>query len=235
MKAGTLSGVLYLGGMAAFNVVLLYSLQADVFALIQRSYPAACSPVAAVNGTTVADCFASVVAVDVPYIAFVGFFISLIYSGIFGRYYDSIPLRGSTLKGEAVAVVVGLNLLAFGFSGFLFNFQSTVATLAFFAVWTAVFGYILGRLYKKYTRLVEFQSQDDSSLRVVVDGKDYTGKKRTLALTSTHKVTAQVTDDASFKGWEASGGLSVEDTRSFETLMEVTGEGVLKGLVGKKY
>lgn len=235
IKAGTLSGILYLGGMAVFNAVLLYTLKPDVLTVIRQSYSSTCAPVASVNATTVEDCFASVVAVDVPYLAFVGFFVALLYSAIFGRYYDSLPMSGPTLKGETIAAVVGVNLVIFGFAGFFFNSEAAIATGAFLIAWTIVFGYFLGRLYKKYTRVVEFQSQDPDSLKVIVDGRDYSGKSRTFALTSSHSVRAEVSNDASFKEWEPTGGIKIEDPRSFESLMEVNGDGVLTGRVGKKY
>ena len=235
IKAGTLSGVLYLGGIAAFNVFLLYALKPDVITLIQRSYSSICAPASSVNGTSVEDCFSSVVAVDVPYIAFVGFFVALLYAGIFGRYYDSLPGGGPTIKGETTAAIVVVNLVFFGFSGFFFDFAATAATGIFLVLWTPIFGYFLGRLYKKYTRVVEISSQDADSLRVVIDGRDYTGKSRTFALTSTHKVRAEIADDASFREWELSGGISIEDPRSFETLIEINGDGALRGKVTKKY
>jgi hypothetical protein len=221
--------------MAVFNAVLLYTFKPDVLAVIQHSYSSTCAPVASVNATTIDDCFASVVAVDVPYIAFVGFFVSLLYSGIFGRYYDSLPTRGPTLKGEIIAAVVGVNLVIFGFAGFFFSSEAALATGVFLIAWTVVFGYFLGRLYKKYTRIVEFQSQDPDSLKVIVDGRDNTGKSRTFAHTSSHNIRAEVSDDASFKEWEPSSGIKVEDPRSFESTMEIEGDGVLVGKVGKKY
>jgi hypothetical protein len=235
IKAGTLSGVFYVGGLAVFNVFLLYALKPDVLKVIQNSYGSICSPAAgAINGT-VEDCFSSVVSVDVPYIAFVGFIVALLYAGLLGRYFDSLPGRSQTIKGETVAALVGLNLVFFGFSGFYFNSQAAAATSGFLVVWTLVFGYLLGRLYKKYTRVVTFSSQDAELLRVLVDGSDLTGKTKTFAATSNHKLRAQVADDASFKEWVPSGGVTLEDSRSFETVMEVNGDGSLGGKVGKKY
>jgi hypothetical protein len=102
-------------------------------------------------------------------------------------------------------------------------------------LWTPLFGYLLGRLYKKYTREVEFSSQDPELLRVVVDGRESTGKVKTFATTSNHKLRAEVAEDASFKEWQATGGVSLEDTRSFETTMEVNDNGKLVGNVGTKY
>ena len=236
IKAGTLGGILYVGGMAAFNVGLLYADKPAVLNLISQSFSSICAQASgAATSTAVQQCFDSVVSVDVPYIAFVAFFISLIYAGLFGMFFDSLPAKAATWKGETFAGIIGVNLVFFGFSGFYFDTNSAAATSAFVIAWTILFGYVLGRLYRKYTRLVEISSQDEKLLRVMVDGRDYTGKAKTFATTSSHKVRADVADDASFKEWEASGGISLEDSRSFETVMEVNGEGALKGLVGPKY
>ncbi len=234
IKAGTLSGVLYVGGLAAFNVILLYALQPSVLTAINQYDPTACPLVPNVNGS-VQDCFDSVVAISVPFIAFIAFFIALLYAGLFGLYYDSFPGRGFALKGITMGAIIGANLVFFGYSGYVFDSQSAAATTVFLLVWTPVFGYLLGRLYKKYTRVVSFSSQDPELLRVMVDGRDQTGKTRTFATTSNHKLRAQVSDDASFKEWAPSGGVSLEDQRSFETVMEVSGDGALDGRVGRKY
>lgn len=235
IKAGTLGGILYVGGMAAFNVVLLYALQKDALISINQAYPNACPLVPNVNGSSAQDCFASVVAVDVPFRAFVAFFVALIYSGLFGMYHDSLPRLSTIAKGVAAGAIIGANLVFFGFSGYVFDSQSAVATSIFLVAWTAVFGYVLGRLYRKYTRLVKFESTDAMMLRVVVDGRDVTGRSRTYAATSSHKLRAVLTDDASFKEWDANGEVGLEDPRSFETVMEVNGDATLKGKVSPKY
>jgi hypothetical protein len=235
VKAGTLAGLLYLGGLAFFNVVLLYALKPEVLSAIGQQYSSICTPTATVNSTGIEDCFSSVVAVYVPFDASVGFFVALFYSALFGVYYESFPGRGRWLKGLTAAAIVGLNLVLLGLSGFYFSPESSYATVAFFLVWTLVFGYFVGRLYRKYTRIVQFESQDPESLRILVDRRDFTGKARTFAHTSSHKVRAEVADDASFKEWETTGGVGVEDNRSFETLMEVNGDGVLMARVSKKY
>jgi hypothetical protein len=236
VKAGTLGGILYVGGMAAFNAALLFALKPQVLAAISQTYSQVCTSGAPVNSTSsLEDCFSLLVAVDVPYVAFVGFFVALLYTGLFGLWYERFPGSGPLVKGEVIAGIVGFNLVFFGFYGFNFNVESGVATGAFLAAWTLVFGYVVGRLYKKYTRTVSFLSQDEGELRIFVDGRDLTGRSRTYATTSTHKVRGEAADDASFKEWEVAGGITVEDPRSFETLMEVNGDGSLKALVGKKY
>lgn len=234
IKAGTMGGILYVGGMAAFNVVLLYALQSDVLASISRSNPALC-PIPGNATASAQDCFVSLVTIDVPFVAFVAFFITLLYSGLFGIYHDYLPKVGTAAKATVVAAIVAVNLLFFGFAGYIFDSRSEVATVAFLVLWTGVFGYSLGRLYRRYTRRVGFESEDPSMLRVLVDGRDVTGKTWTFATTSSHRLRAELSDDASFKEWEGGGGVSLEDPRSFETVMEVNEDGTLKGRVSGKY
>jgi hypothetical protein len=234
IKAGTLSGIVYVGGLAVFNVVLLYALQPGALNAISQAYPQQCPMNPTVNGSA-ADCFSSLVAVDVPFLAFIAFFVALLYAGAFGIYFDSLPTRSNTIKGLIMAFIVGVSLLFFGFAGYVFDTDSALATAIMMLLWTPVYGYLFGKLYKRYTRVVAFESQDPTLLKVLVDGRDYTGKARTFAATSNHKLRAEVAEDASFKEWEPSGGITLEDARSFETVFEVNGDGALKGAVGRKY
>lgn len=236
VKAGTLAGLVYLGGLAVANVGVLYALKGQVYSIIMTHFSEYCTSAPSGNSTSsIPACFNSVLSVYVPFIAFIGFFIALLYSGIFGQLYEYIPGRSPVAKGELIAIVVGVNLVFLDLSGVFFNFTSAVMTTAAFLVLTFVFGLILGRLYKKYTRTVTFQSDDSELLRIRVDRRDLTGKSRTFAATSSHKVTADLTEDASFKEWATSGGITLEDPRSFETVMEVNGDGLLKAHVSKKY
>ena len=234
IKAGTLGGILYVGGIAVFNVFLLYALKASFLVAINQIAPVQCPLHQTVNGSA-EDCFDSQLAVYVPFSAFVGYFVALVWAGIFGLYYDMIPSRRFAIKGLVFATIIGFNLFLFNLSGYVFDATSDAATGIMMILWTPVFGYVLGRLYKRYTRTVEISSQDPNLLRVVIDGKDTTGKAKTFATTSNHRLRAEVAEDASFKEWEASGGISLEDSRSFETTMEVNDNGKLVGKVGPKY
>jgi FlaA1/EpsC-like NDP-sugar epimerase len=235
IKAGTLGGFLFIGGIAIFNVILLYALEPAVLNLITSQYPSLCTTGTSNATSNVQQCFSSVISVDVPYLAFASFFVVLAFAGIFGLLYDSIPITSATVKGEIFAAVTTISLFLLSILGFFFDLPSSVASGVFIAAWTVLFGYLLGRLYKRYTRIVSIDSQDANLLKVKVDGRDLTGKTRTFALTSSHRVRAEVTDDASFTTWEVTGGLNLEDPRSFETVMEINGEGTLKGIVTKKY
>jgi hypothetical protein len=240
IKAGTLGGILYVAGLAAFNVGLLYALRPDVLTAINQANPVACPLVQNVNGS-VQDCFDLVVSVSVPFTSFVSVFVVLFISGLFGLYYDSLPGRSAVIKGlffGAIVVFCMIFVVPFLFGLgliYAFNFSSGVATALFLLCWTPVFGYLLGRLYKKYTRVVEFSSQDPDLLKVVVDGSYSTGRERTFAATSNHRLRADIAEGASFREWEATEGITLEDSRSFETTMEVNGDGRVVGKVGPKY
>jgi len=219
-----------MGGIAFFNAFLLTALKPEVLNVISQNYSQVCGA----GASSLEGCFDLVLAYDLPFLAFIGFFIALLYAGVFGLWYDRFP-GGTVIRGETIAAVVGLNLAFFGYSGFYFNSESELVGGVFFLAWTAVFGYVVGKLYRRYTRLVSFDSEDVESLKVVLDGREVTGKARTLSLTSTHKLEADVSEGASFKEWVSSGGVSLEDSRSFETTFEVNGDGLVKGRVGRKY
>ena len=244
IKAGTLGGILYFGGLAVFNVAILYALQSEFLAWVEShgstvygntTLASACPLVPSVNGTSATQCLSLVASLAVPVWSFVGFFVGLAFAGLLGTYYDSLPTRSPTVKGGMIAALLAIVLVTFIPVGFFFNLEVSALTSAFLVVWTGVFGFVLGGLYRRYSRLVTVESQDTALLKVVVDGKDLTGKARTFALSSIHRLRAEVSNDASFREWEASGGLAVEDLRSFETVLEVNGEGTLKGIVTRKY
>ena len=238
IKAGTLAGVVYFGGLALFNVGVLYAFESETLGAMTRSFSQICTTSSVINSTITGnpqDCFASVVTILIPTAAFLGFFISLVCAGLLGRYYENFPGRHPVVRGETMGVIVGLGILLLGLAGYYFTDSAAILINGFFLVWTVLYGYLLGKLYKRYTREVKFESQDDALLRILVDGRDHTGKSWTFAQTSNHRLRAEVADDASFKEWEGTDGIKLEDSRSFETTMEVTEDGRLKGMVGKKY
>lgn len=227
VKAGVIAGIVYIGSIALFNVLLLYVLKPDVLRIITQLYPQVCPRVPATNTTGVEDCFASVVSGYIPFLAFLGFFISLLYAWVFGRLYDLIPALGARTKGLAIALVVLLNLVFFGLTGVQFDQLATILITVFVLAATVGYGVMMGILYERYTSLVDF-GKTGGALRIKVDGRDFTGKSRTFATKSVHEIRAESASGKSFKQWVVSGGVTVEDNRSFETTMEVTGDGLLK-------
>jgi hypothetical protein len=225
VKAGTLGGALYAGGLAAFNIAMWYLFKGEALSQLGSTSPGSCPPN---NSTALQACFNLVASWYVPLTAFYAFFVVLFFAALFGWSYESFPGRSPAAKGEVIAALVALGLVLGDLYGFVLGPEETALLAAFFVGWTAVFGYAMGRLYRRYTRLVRFESADVKLVKVLVDGKDYTGRSRTFARTTTHEVRAKLAEGASFREWTVSGGVSVEDPRSFETLMEVNGDGLLK-------
>lgn len=235
IKAGVIAGIAYIGTLAVANLAILYLSRPDILAFITNHFNDVCSPVNSVNATSIQDCFNSLAPVYLPFIAFFGFFVALVYSAVFGRVYDRLPGHAPALKGMMIAPLAAISLVYLQLLGFTFELSATEALVAVLLASTVAYGVILGRFYKRYTRVIQFVSENDSALRIIVGRTDLTGKTNTLAANSTHNIEAKVTDDSSFKGWSVSGGVAVEDAKSFETTMEVNGDGLLKGLVAKKY
>jgi hypothetical protein len=157
LKAGVLSGLLYVVGLAVFDVMLLYALRGVVLTMWQQF----CS---GIPNCSVSNVFGPFVAlVYVSFVAIIDFVVVLAYAGAFGFFYDALRMS-PTLKGEIFAAATGLTCLVFGFPlSFMGTYivpLATIASWAFFIVWTLVFGYFLGRLYKRYTKPVSIDSQD---------------------------------------------------------------------------
>lgn len=235
LKAGVIAGIAYIGILMLANMAILYGLKQDILTYITNNPAQVCSPVSSVNATTIQDCFNSLAPFYLPFIGFFGFFVVLVYSAVFGRLYDLLPARIPALKGLLIAPFVALSLVYLQLLGLTFEPLATDILVVVLLVSTTLFGVILGRFYKRYTRVVQFVSEDDAALRIIVGRGDLTGKTTTIAANSANNIEAKVADDSSFKGWSVSGGVTVEDAKSFETTMEVNGDGLLKGLVAKKY
>ncbi|QQG48826.1 MAG: hypothetical protein HY247_00440 [archaeon] len=236
IKSGTVAGIVYVAGLAAFNVATLVAYKPDVLAQISKSFPQTCVAGAGANATSLDDCYTSVLSLYVPYAAFLGFFVVLAFAGIFGAAYDGLPGRRSSIKSAVVAVLVGAALLVPFNLALVYQGPPVDLEFAFFyPAWTILFGLLMGRFYSRYTRRIEFTSEDPEAIKVLVDGKDFTGKTRTMANNSVHTLRADVADDGSFREWGTSGGVKLEDPRSFDTVLEIEGHGRVAAMGGRKH
>ena len=240
VKAGTVGGLFYIGVLILFNLVVMTVYKDGVISLIEQTYPTTCLPVAPVNGTSAEDCYSSVLTLFLPFIAFLGFFVVIIACGVLGAAYDSLPGWGTISKGLFMALGTGGALAAFSILAYnvLLVYSGSPVDTEFailFPILTAVFGVIIGKLYVRYTRLVSFQKMGEGDLRILLDDNDVTGKSKTLAFNSVHRLRADTAEGSSFKEWAPSGGVKLEDARSFDTVLEVEGNGTLSAHIGKKY
>jgi hypothetical protein len=220
-KAGILGGVYYAGAIGAFNVLLLEASRGSI--LQQLSTNPLC------NGTSVTpqDCFSSIVTADIPLIVFVVAVFAIIFGSLYGMYFEFIPGQGYRIRAVAIGLGLLIMILLFGVAGLTANETQKYIMTIFDAV--AMLGYVLiiARFYRKYTREVKFESPDPQRLKITVDGKNFTNKMRTLGLHSTHTVRAP-SGSGTFREWLVSGGISVLDSKSFETTIRVDGDGLLK-------
>ena len=224
--------MVYVAGLVGFNVALLFVFKSDALAAISASFGGSCAVVPGSDQITVEQCFDALVSIYPEYLGFICFFVVLPIAGAFGWENDALPGRSAVAKGEVAAVASGVALLGLGLTGPQFTQIVAVLLGSFLVVWTLLYGFVLGRLYERYTRRVKIDSSGIDGLRVTVDGKDLTGRERTFAAKSVHRLRAEVSGGRSFKGWSVSGGVTLDDARSFETEMEVNGNGLVRGEAG---
>lgn len=235
MKAGILAGIFYSFSIGLFNVLLLYLLKGDVLAFLSTNLSSACGGVLSGGAIpTAEDCFSSVILVLIPFFSFLGFIVSLLFAGGYGLFFEYIPGQSYRVRAASVGFLLLIALLLLGLGGLTFEYLARVLISFFDLAVTVVYAVILGSLYRRYTRVVEFISQDENSLKILVDGRNLTGKTRTFHVRSSHEVRGETTEESTFKEWATSGGVSIEDTRSFKTTIEVNGDGMLKGFQSKK-
>ncbi len=232
VKAGILSGIIFSGSIGLFNVILLYLLKSDV---LQFTSGNGCAGIVA-GGTvpTPDECFTLLVTIYIPFFVFLIFIISLFFAASYGRFFEYIPGQGHKTKSVSIALILLIVLLTLGLAGISFEFVARISSIAFNLFMAVAYGLVLGTLYRRYTRSVEFVSPDPSSLVIRVDGKNFTGKKRTFSVRSSHSVRAVTSEGWSFKEWAASGGVEIEDSKSFETSIEIKGDGMLKAALVQK-
>src|SRR5207245_5242421 len=129
----------------------------------------------------------------------------------------NLPVQSTRVKAASIGLLLLIALLYLGLAGLSFEYTARILISFFDLAATVVYAVILGGLYRRYTRSVEFVSQDENSLKIIVDGRNLTGKTRTFHLRSSHDVRAETSGDSSFKEWEISVGASLEDPWSFRT------------------
>ncbi len=166
----------------------------------------------------------------VPLAAFQLFVAALIFAFIFGYFFDRFPVRGYMTKASIVTGIMFVLLVLFGREGVTTDDTQFWIVLAFGIVASGGFAFILARFYRRYTRIVEFQSQESDTVRIILGKRNATGKTVTLATRASYKIVADVSGSKLFKEWSYSGGVTVEDPKSYETVMRVDGDGILKAL-----
>jgi hypothetical protein len=227
VKAGILGGIVFAGGIGLFNAILLFAFRGDVLQVL-GTLPACAGSSAGSQIATPEDCFSTLLSVNLPFFVFEIFVISLFFAGVFGAFFEVLPARGYTTRAAVVAFLMLIVILFAGAGLFTSDVQRLII-VGYELVLTFVYAAILSRFYRRYTREVEFQTPESGSGKILMDNHNYTGKVRTLSIHSSHTVRAE-SEERAFKEWLVSGGVTVEDPKSFETTIKVEGDGLLKGV-----
>jgi hypothetical protein len=225
-KAGAITGLYFSGAAVALNAVVLLAFKSQVLSALGTG-SSTCSQIGpASQAGTELFCYSSLFTSALPTF-FVGLLaISFIASVFFGVYFEFVPGRSYLRKALLVSLVMLVVMLNFvlPIAG---DGQQELLMITFEVVLAVGYAVISSRLYRRFTREVEFQSTDPSKLKVMLGKRDQTGKKRTYSIGSTQEVTASP-EGRQFRVWLVSGGVTVGDPRNPTTTIKVLGDGLLK-------
>lgn len=225
-RAGAASGLFFSGVTAGINTLVLLADKSQIISTFATS-PSTCPISGATNSTIAAQrCFSNLLTAAIPFFFFSLLAISLLGAIFFGIYFEFIPGRSYLRKALLLALVVLVVLLNIAIP-VAATVQQEILMIVVELVTAVGYAVILARLYRRYTREVEFQSVDPSKIKIMIGNRDQTGKKRTYPLNA-KQVVSVTAEGRPFKGWVVSGGVSVDDSRARQTEMTVVGDGLLK-------
>jgi hypothetical protein len=221
-KAGILGGIFFAAAVGVFNWAILQAFSSSALQVL--STYSFCS---GTSGTP-QDCFSTLLNTDIPSLVVFPIGVSgILFGGLYGLYFEFLPGQGYRIRAVAIGMAMLIMMLVFGLAGITIDQTTKTAMDVFDAVSMLGYAVILSHFYRRYTREVTFESPNAERLKITVDGKNFTGKMRTLSLHSNHTVRAP-SESGAFHQWLVSGGVSVLDSKSFETTMRVDGDGLLK-------
>jgi hypothetical protein len=221
-KAGILGGIFFAAAAGLFNIALLEAFSGTVLQAFQAN------PLCTGGGVTPQDCFSTLLTTYIPTLVMFPIAIfGILFGGLYGLYFEFLPGRGYRIRAVAAGMGMLIFILFFGVAGVTADQTEKAVMYAFDTFAMLVYSVIIARFYRRYTREVEFVTPDPERLKITVDGKNFTGKLKTLSLHSSHTVRAP-SESGTFHEWLVSGGVSVLDSKSFETTMRVDGDGLLK-------
>jgi hypothetical protein len=226
-KAGVVASLFFAGSISLFNILLLYSFKNQTLAYLATNYTncSARGP-ASVSGTA-EYCFSNLIFPGVPlYDLLRGAVIAMLFSVAIGMYYDVLPGATYFWRGLLGAMIMLVAMLFLNIFGLVTSQLQEIIMISFQAVAAILYSLIIARLYRRFTREVQFQTNVPSG-KIIVDRRDLTGRKRTFNAGSKHTIEA-AGELKSFKGWLVSGGVAVSEPKQVKTTMTINGDGLLK-------
>ncbi len=220
-KAGILGGIFFAAAVGLVNWAVLEAFRSE--ALQALSTYSFCS-----GATGPQDCFSTLLTTDIPSLVMFPIAVSgILFGAIYGLYFEFIPGQGYRIRAVGIGLLMLIVMLFFGLAGITVDQTTKTIMDGFDSLAMLVYALIIAHYYRKYTREVQFESPNPERLKIMVDGKNLTDKKKTLSVHSSHTVRAP-SESGAFHQWLVSGGVSVLDSKSFETTMRVDGDGLLK-------
>jgi hypothetical protein len=220
-KAGILGGIFFAAVAGLANWALMEAFSSTALQVLSTiSY---CS---GTQGTPQA-CLSTLINTNIPTLAVLQGASGILFGALYGTYFEFLPGNGYRIKAVAAGMAMLVVLLFLGLAGITIDREQQVIMYGIDVVCMLGFVVITAHFYREYTREVKFESPNPEKLKITVDRKNYTGKTKTLSLHSNHTVRAP-SESGAFHAWLVSGGVSVLDSKSFETTMRVDGDGLLK-------
>lgn len=230
VKAGVVASLFFAASVSVFNVLILLSFKNDVLAALETTATNQCSSALSAGVGSAEYCFSTLIYPGIPLYDFVRtLIIAIFFSLSIGIYFDYIPGRSYPRKTLLVSFIMLLVMLFLGLYGIVADGLQELLMVSFELVAAVIFAVIFAQLYRRFTREVEFQSQKTALMKILVDKRDMTGRKRTFSNNSTHKVEA-VSEGKPFKEWLVSGGVVVKNPKDPKTTIRVIGDGLLKAV-----
>jgi hypothetical protein len=219
-KAGILGGIFFaaVAGLANWGLMEAFS-SAALQVLSTISY---CSGTGGPQA-----CLSTLINTNIPTLAVLQGASGILFGALYGMYFEFLPGNGYRIKAVAAGMLMLVVLLFLGLAGITIDRTQQVIMYGVDVVCMVGYVVITAHFYREYTREIKFVSPNPEKLKITVDHKNYTGKTKTLSFHSNHTIRAP-SESGAFHAWLVSGGVSVLDSKSFETTMRVDGDGLLK-------
>lgn len=225
-KAGVVASLYFAGSISVFNILLLLIFKSQALSYLQTFSTCSGSGAAGVAGSA-ETCLSILVLQIIPIDDFVRIaVVAMLFSVGIGLYYDVLPGPTYLRRMLLAALIMLVFMLFLDLYGVVTSVTQEVLMIIFEGVAALFYAVIMARLYRSFTREVEFQTVPPAG-KVVVDRRNLTGKKRTFRINSKHKIEA-AGELKTFKGWLVSGGVVVDDPKQLNTSITVEGDGLLK-------
>jgi hypothetical protein len=226
-KAGAFASLYFAGSISLFNILLLFSFKNQALSYLATNFQSCSNNGPATVAGTAEYCFSNLIFPGVPLYDFArSVVVALLFAVAMGLYFDYLPGPTYIRRTLLVALIMLVAMLFLDLFGIVTSQLQEVLMITFEGVAAVVYALIMARLYRSFTREVEFQTIPSSG-KVVVDSRDLTGKRKTFMVNSEHKVKA-AGELKTFKGWLVSGGVTVKEPKQPETSILIGGDGLLK-------